>query len=155
MGLAGGLIGGVAGQALLHEAIGRSATLVHSLIQLIRAGGSVHDYERAAVVTALQVLYTGSGNPAPLLADLLEVLGQRAEPVQAIVLARGGQDDYDALIDPLRRSLLALLAGPFGDVFSRPVHRSETYTPAFNIDTSAIKAGDPDYLAAVLIGAWN
>ena len=33
--------------------------------------------------------------------------------------------------------------------------RTDLDTPALNIDTSAIKAGDPGYLAAVLIGAWS
>ncbi|HEX2806482.1 MAG TPA: hypothetical protein VHN80_09975 [Kineosporiaceae bacterium] len=155
MAVAAGLIGGEAGQALLHEAIGRSATAVHSLIHLIRDGNGVHDYERAAIATALRVLYTGGQQTAPVLPDLLKVLGQRPDQVRAVVLARGDDGDYDTLIDPLQRSLLALLAGPFGNVFSRPVERADLDTPVLNIDTSAIKAGDPGYLAAVLIAAWS
>jgi hypothetical protein len=154
MGRASARIGGEAGEILLHEAIGRGTTAVHSLVQLIRDGSPVLDYERAALAMALRILYT-SGRLAPAVPDLLDVLGQRPEEIRSIVLARGGDDDYDSLINPLRRSLLALLSGPYGNVFSRPVDRSDVDTPALNIDTSAIKAGDPGYLAAVLIGAWS
>ena len=154
MGKAAAQIGGQAGDTLMHEAIGRGAAAVHSLIHLIRAGLPVQDYERAALATALRVLYSG-GNHAPALPDLLDVLGQRPEEIRAVVLANAGDDNYDQLINPLRRSLLALQAGPYGNVFSRPVDRSDVDTPALNIDTSSISAGDPDYLAAVLIGAWS
>lgn len=164
MGRAAAAIGGHAGEVLLHEAIGRGATAVHSLVQLIREGAPVRDHERAALTTAMRLLYTGGHHPgrpgtggrrAPSLPDLVDVLGERPDEVRAVVLARGGDDDYDALVDPLRRSLLALLAGPYGNVFSRPVDRSDIDTPALAIDTSAIKAGDPGYLAAVLVGAWS
>ena len=154
MGASAARIGGQAGDTLLHEAIGRGTTAVHSLVQLIRDGSPVLDHERAALAMALRVLYT-SGRRAPSLPDVLDVLGQRPDEIRSVVLARGGDDDYDVLLDPLRRSLLALLAGPYGNVFSRPVDRSDIDTPALDIDTSAIKAGDPGYLAAVLICAWS
>jgi hypothetical protein len=71
-----------------------------------------------------------------------------------VVLA-GADHHYDDLVDPLRRSLKALLSGPYGNVFSRPVDRADLDAPALNIDTSSIKAGDPNYLAAVMLAAWN
>jgi hypothetical protein len=154
MGAAAARIGGVAGQALLHEASGRGATAIHSLVQLIRDGAPVHDYERAAVAAALRLLYT-SGTTAPALPEVMTVLGQRPDPIREVVLAQHGDEDYDTLLAPLRRSLMALLAGPYGNVFGRAVDRTEADTPALAIDTSAIKAGDAGYLAAVLIGAWS
>jgi hypothetical protein len=154
MGAAAAVIGGRAGEALLHEAIGRGATAVHSLVQLVRDGVPVRDHERSALVTGLRLLYD-SGNPAPTLPDLVDVLGHRPEEVRSIVLARSGDDDYDALLDPLRRSLLALLSGPYGNVFSRRVERSDADAPALAVDTSAIRASEPGYLAAVLVAAWN
>jgi hypothetical protein len=154
MGAAAAVIGGQAGEALLHEAIGRGTTAVHALVQLTREGIALRDHERAALATALRLLYT-RGTLAPSLPDLVRLLDQRPDDVRTVVLARGGDADYDALLDPLHRSLLALLSGPFGAVFSRSVRRDDTDTPALAIDTSAIKAGDPGYLAAVLVGAWS
>jgi hypothetical protein len=159
MGAAAALIGGPAGDALRHEAIGRGTAAVHALVQLTREGAALLDHERAALATALRLLYTrppgAGGTVAPSLPDLVAVLAQRPDEVRSVVLARGGDDEYDALLDPLHRSLLALLSGPYGSVFSRPVDRSDTDTPALTIDTSAIKAGDPGYLAVVLVGAWS
>ena len=147
-------IGGAAGDALLHEAIGRGTTAVHTLVQLTREGEGVRDHERAALATALRLLGTRS-RATPALPDLVALLAERPEQVRAVVLARGFDDDYDALLDPLHRSLLALLSGPYGDVFAGQVDRSDVDTPAMVVDTSAIRAGDPGYLAAVLVGAWS
>jgi hypothetical protein len=154
MGGAARRIGGTAGEALLHEAIGRGTTAVHTLLQLTREGEGVRDHERAALATALRLLYTGR-REAPALPDLIALLSERPEAVRAVVLARAHDDDYDALLDPLRRSLLALLSGPYGSVFAGQVDRSDVDTPAMVVDTSAIRAGDPGYLAAVLVGAWS
>ena len=160
MGAAARRIGGLAGEALLHEAIGRGATAVHTLVQLTREGEGVRDHERAALATALRLLCTAgppgsSSGRAPTLPDLVALLAERPEPVRAVVLARAHDDDYDILLDPLRRSLLALLSGPYGGVFGGQVDRSDVDTPAMVVDTSAIRAGDPGYLAAVLVGAWS
>lgn len=154
LGAAAATIGGRAGEELRHEAVGRGATAVHALVQLVRDGTPVRDHERAALATGLRLLYA-AGAQAPSLPDLVDVLGQRPDEVRSVVLARGGDDDYDALVDPVRRSLLALLAGPYGSVFSRPVDRGDVDAPALAIDTSAITAGDPGYLAAVLVAAWS
>jgi len=155
MGLASRRIGGEAGQTLLHEAIGRGTTAVHTLVQLTREGETVRDHERAALATALRLLYA-DGRRTPALPDLVSLLAERPQPVRDVVLAGHRDDEYDRLVDPLRRSLLALLSGPYGSVFSRQVDRSDDDdAPAMAVDTSAIRAGDPGYLAAVLVGAWS
>jgi hypothetical protein len=169
MGAAARRIGGRAGEALLHEAAGRGTAALHTLVQLVREGGGVRDHERSALATALGLLYAGpaagpgagpAGSPpagpwtAPALPGLVALLALRPEPVRKVILARD-DDDYDRLVDPLRRSLLALLSGPYGGVFAGPVDRTDADAPAMVIDTSAIRAGDPGYLAAVLVGAWS
>ena len=146
-------IGGTAGEGLLHEAVGRGTAAVHTLVQLARDGEPVRDHERAALATALRLLHGRRAVPA--LPDLVTLLAERPEPVRSVVLARGDDADYDALLDPLHRSLLALLSGPYGTVFAGHVDRSDVDTPALVVDTSAIRAGDPGYLAAVLVGAWS
>jgi hypothetical protein len=154
MGAAAARIGGAAGATLLAEGIGRATVCVSALVELGRKG-PVADYEEAAISACLRLLYTRGAGAAPLLADVAALLNVRPDEVRAVILDRGADDVYDRLIDPLQRSLRALLDGQFGDVFSRPVPRSSVRPPVVNIDTSRIKAGDPRLLAAVMVAAWS
>ena len=147
-------IGGTAGEALMAEAIGRATVCISSLVELSRKGRSTTDYEESAISAALSVLYAQDG-PEPLLADLDQLLASRHPSVRAVLLDRGKDDVYDELIEPLRRSITALLGGQFGDVFARRVERMTGPPRAWSLDTSRIKAGDPRFLAAVLIAAWS
>ena len=147
-------IGGVAGEALMAEAIGRATVCISSLVELSRKGQSTTDYEESAVSAALAVLYANDGDE-PLLADLDQLLAARHPAVRAVLLDRGKDEVYDELIEPLRRSITALLGGQFGDVFARRVERMTGPPRAWSLDTSRIKAGDPRFLAAVLIAAWS
>ena len=147
-------IGGTAGEALMAEAIGRATVCISSLVELSRKGRSTTDYEESAISAALSVLYAQEG-PEPLLADLDQLLASRHPAVRAVLLDRGKDEVYDELIEPLRRSITALLGGQFGDVFARRVERMTGPPRAWSLDTSRIKAGDPRFLAAVLIAAWS
>ena len=147
-------IGGTAGEALMAEAIGRATVCISSLVELSRKGRSTTDYEESAISAALSVLYATDG-PEPLLADLDQLLASRHPAVRAVLLDRGKDEVYDELIEPLRRSITALLGGQFGDVFARRVERLAGPPRAWSLDTSRIKAGDPRFLAAVLIAAWS
>src|SRR5664280_1233223 len=106
-------IGGSAGAALLAEAIGRAVVCL------------------AALATALRLLYDrAAAGSEPLIDDLAELLAHRPDAVRAVVLDRGVDAAYDALIDPLQRSLRALTGGQFGDVFTRRVPRRADRPPA-------------------------
>jgi len=61
---------------------------------------------------------------------------------------------YDHITAPLRRSLRALIGGKYGDVFGRLTERRPLGAGVI-IDTSSIKAGNKDFLAAVLLAAWS
>ena len=154
MGAVARRLGGGAGEALLAEAVGRATVCVSSLVELSRKGQSTTDYEESAISAALGMLYA-LDSPEPLLADLDQLLASRPAPVRAVLLDRGKDETYDELIEPLRRSITALLGGQFGDVFGRRVERPAGQPVAWSLDTSRIKAGDPRFLAAVLIAAWS
>ena len=147
-------IGGAAGTALLAEAIGRATVCIGALVELGRKG-KLQDYEEAAISACLRTLHQRNSGRPPLLRDVAALLEQRPDEVRAVVLDRGDDETYDRLVDPLQRSMRALLDGQFGDVFSRHVRRSAQRPPVVNIDTSRIKAGDPRFLAAVMIAAWS
>ena len=143
-----------AGASLLAEAIGRATVCIASLVELGRKG-PVADYEEAAISAALEILYDRDLADPPLLAEVVATLEARPAKVREVVLDRGADDAYGTLVDPLQRSLRALLSGKFGDVFSRHVDRPAGQPAAVNIDTSRIKGGDKAFLGAVMIAAWS
>lgn len=142
-----------AGAALLAEAIGRATVCICSLVELGRKG-PVADYEEAAIAACLRLAYARS-DVEPLLRDIDDLLGSRPSEVRDVVLAGDDDAEYDRLVKPLQRSLRALLDGQFGDVFARRVPRTDDRPPVVNIDTHLIKAGDPRFLAAVMVAAWS
>lgn len=154
-------IGGAAGEELRGEAIGRAVTLLAALVELCRKG-PVTDYEESVLGAALRHLYA---QPAavPVIADVLQLLRSRHPVLWAELELEYPEDheqtqpaavrEYDELTKPLRRSLRALIGGKYGDVFARPTQR-RPLTTGMVIDTSAIKAGNKDFLAAVLLAAW-
>ncbi|MDT0262464.1 hypothetical protein [Jatrophihabitans lederbergiae] len=154
MAAAAARIGGAAGATLLAEAIGKATVCISALVELGRKG-PVADYEEAAISACLRLLYTRNEGAVPVLREVVELLETRPNAVRAVILDRGVDEAYDRLVDPLQRSLRALLDGQFGDVFARRVQRTADRPPVVNIDTSRIKAGDPRFLAAVMIAAWS
>jgi hypothetical protein len=158
-------IGGQAGQDLFGEAIARALTLIAGLIELCRQG-PVADYEQSVIGAALGHLYQRADREAPVLGDLLELIAARHPALWAELALdythgqstdeaarRAAVGEFDRLTQPLLRSLRALIGGKYGDVFSRPAQRQPLDTGTV-IDTSAIKAGNKDFLAAVLLAAW-
>lgn len=148
-----------AAATLLAEAIGRATVCVSTLVELSRRG-PVADYEEAAIAACLRMLYASpaaADGAEPLLQDVLRLLAERPTEVRAVVLDHGSDTAYDGLVDPLQRSLHALLDGQFGDVFARPVERrgGESRRSVLNIDTNRIKGGDRRFLGAVMVAAWS
>ncbi|MGF6885943.1 hypothetical protein ABIA39_007544 [Nocardia sp. GAS34] len=133
-------------------------TIVSGLIELVR-GARVADYEETLLVAGLRELYspTGGFTPErpPLLSDLLAVISAGTEH-----LRRSAEEDdelsYRSGTKMLRRSLRALVEGPWGDIFDR--HTSTTLdlsSPAVCIDVSKVPEGDTKLLAAVLMVCWS
>ncbi|WP_410874686.1 hypothetical protein [Nocardia sp. A7] len=132
--------------------------IVAGLIELVR-GSRVADYEETLIAAGLRELYSPSGGfsyeNAPLLEDLLEVISTGGDR-----LRRFAEDDdeptYRASTKTLRRSLRALVEGPFGAIFNGPTTtRLDLDSPAVCVDVSRIPEGDTKLLAAVLMVCWS
>ncbi|WP_435592137.1 hypothetical protein [Nocardia sp. bgisy118] len=132
--------------------------IVAGLIELVR-GSRVADYEEVLIAAGLRELYSpASGfsydNP-PLLSDLLEVISGGGEQLRQFA----EEDDdatYRASTKTLRRSLRALVEGPFGAIFNGPTTtRLNLSSPAVCVDVSRIPEGDTKLLAAVLMVCWS
>jgi hypothetical protein len=153
MGEAATRIGGTAGAALAREARDRATTMVSALIQLIRRA-PLADFEDAILAAAVRGLPT-TGRPGTLV-DLVQVIAAGPASVQAAALTRGRADRYDELVEPLHRSLLALLDGPVGQTFGGPTTtRISVDSPAVCVDISGIAEHDERLTAAVMLTCWS
>lgn len=159
---------GALGQTLPHlsgtdaervraEVHGRRVNLTAALVTVMRRK-PVPDDEETILSAALRVLDSAHtpGDPPPLLSDLVRVLEQGPDEIRAVTLDRGNEQRYRDAVDPLQRSLLGLLDGPFGRIFGQ--HTStplDLAAPAAAIDTSGIDLSDERLQAAVLVSCWS
>jgi hypothetical protein len=150
-------LSGTAGDRLRAEAHGRRLAVVSGLVLIVR-GSPIADYERAVLSAALRVLFQPAhvSRAVPVLPDLIRVLDEGPEAVRAVTLDRGDEQRYRDAIDPLHRSLLALLDGPLGDTFSRQTSVPiDLDSPGVAIDVSGISSSDTHLQAAVLLACWS
>ncbi|MFF0458426.1 hypothetical protein [Nocardia africana] len=132
--------------------------IVAGLIELVR-GSRVADYEETLIAAGLRELYSPAGGftPArpPRLSDLLATISGGAQRLRQFA----EEDDdvaFRAATKVLRRSLRAVIEGPWGQIFDR--HTStplDLNSPAVCIDVSRIPEGDTKLLAAVLMVCWS
>jgi hypothetical protein len=149
-------LSGRAAERVRAEVHGRRVAMTAALVTVMRRK-PVSDHEETVLSAALHVLdQAHADTSAPLLSDLIAVLDAAPDAIRAVTLDRGDDARYREAVDPLQRSLVGLLDGPFGTVFGRP-----TTTPlnlgaaAVAIDTSAIDAADQRMQAAVLLSCWS
>ena len=166
--------------AIAMEVRQRQLTAVAGLIELVR-GTRIGDFEETIIASALRILYEEEGfspeKPA-LLSDLLEVVksghptlvedaGVDFAPLsddatnteRKLVEADRQQSliEYGRQVQPLRRSLRALIKGEFGAIFNgHTTTRLDLNAPAICVDVSKIPHSDSSPLrAAVLMTCWS
>jgi transposase len=108
-------LSGAAAAELAAQLHGRQVVITGGLIELVRRA-RLADHEQAAIAAAIAVLdrtHTG----VPVLADLVQVLQDAPPQVRTAIWDRGDEQEYARLVDPLLRSLTALISGVFGEVF--------------------------------------
>lgn len=161
---------------LAAEMHGRQVVITAGLIELVRRA-RLADHEQAALAAAITILNRTTGTttgtttgpaeqsrsqgrssgPVPVLADLIEVLRDGPPEIHAAVWDRGDPAEYERLVDPLLRSLTALVSGVFGEVFAGAATASSLLldAPAVCMDTSSIADTDERLQAAVLLACWS
>ncbi|WP_052314594.1 hypothetical protein [Nocardia thailandica] len=132
--------------------------IVAGLIELVR-GSRVADYEEVLLAAGLRELYSSSGgfshHQPPLLRDLLAVISTGADRLREFA-EEDDEATYRASTKPLRRSLRALVEGPFGAIFNGATStRLNLDASAVCVDISRIPEGDTKLLAAVLMVCWS
>ncbi|WP_280335700.1 hypothetical protein [Nocardia wallacei] len=133
-------------------------TIVAGLVELVR-GSRVADYEETLITAGLRELYSPAGgftsDQPPLLSDLLEVISTGGARLRQFA-EEDDEPSYRASTKNLRRSLRALIEGPWGEIFDR--HTStpiDIDSPAICVDVSRIPEGDTKLLAAALMVCWS
>ncbi|WP_433620914.1 hypothetical protein [Nocardia sp. CA-120079] len=132
--------------------------IVAGLIELVR-GSRVADYEEVLLAAGLRELYSPAGGFSyehpPLLSNLLDVISGGGDQLRQFV-EEDDEPAYRASTKTLRRSLRALVEGPFGAIFNGPTTtRLDLASPAVCVDVSRIPEGDTKLLAAVLMVCWS
>ncbi|MFI6779203.1 hypothetical protein [Nocardia sp. NPDC050412] len=132
--------------------------IVAGLIELVR-GSRVADYEEVLLAAGLRELYSPAGGFSyeypPLLSNLLEVIAGGGDQLRQFA-EEDDEPAYRASTKTLRRSLRALVEGPFGAIFNGPTTtRLDLASPAVCVDVSRIPEGDTKLLAAVLMVCWS
>lgn len=159
---------------------GRQVVTCAGLVELVR-GAKIDDFETTLMATGIGLLYAEHGfnvdNP-PIIEDLLSLiiqghpllyadagldapmnwadapLGERdreAEAEQGEV-----RREYERSIQPLRRSLNALVRGEFGEVFNSRERnvRLDLDAPIIDVDISRIPQSEKKLRGAVLLAGW-
>jgi len=140
------------------EVAARRLSMTSGLVSLVRRE-EITDTEQTIIATALRLLdehaaATGEDTP-PLLTDLVEVIKAGGEQLMAVTLT-DTLTDYRAAVRRLHLSLIALMSGPVGEVFSQQTSVPlDLGAPAVCIDLSGIAATDERLTAAVLLACWS
>lgn len=145
---------GKARERLIADAHARRLNIVSTLIAIGRTRAP-DDHEIAVLAAAMRVLDDTYEPGEATLLELIEVLAEGPAPVRAVTLDRGDDARYRAAVDPLQRSLAALVEGAMGGVFA---HRTTTHidlTKALCIDISGISEADEQLQAAALLACWG
>ncbi|GGM81965.1 ATPase [Longimycelium tulufanense] len=154
LGQAAAQMSGAAAEQLGAEIQGRRLNMVAALITIIR-GHRVSDHETVILSTALRAL-ASRHEGTPVLPDLVKLLDDGPPEVRAVTLDRGDDARYREAVDPLHRSLLALLDGPLGETFARPTTTHiDLEAPAVCVDVSRIGESDEQLQAAALLTTWS
>lgn len=143
---------GSARERLLSDARGRRQSVLSTIIAMNR-GTPPADFEESVLAAALRVV--DEHVPDPTLPDLVRVLGEGSEPLQQVTLAFGDQDRYRATVEPLQRSVAALVDGGLGSVFAGRTTTPIDLSRPVCIDISGIGETDTKLLAAVLLACWS
>ncbi|MGQ0632487.1 MAG: ATP/GTP-binding protein [Sporichthyaceae bacterium] len=150
-------IGGTAGETLHEQAIARSATMVATLVQVIRRT-PLDDWEGGLLARAIRDLvhaHRADGALPPTLPELAHLLQNPTDAMIASVLA-DDRGEYWELTKPLNRSLQALLDGPLGRTFAgQTTERLRTDAAGVCVDISVVARQSEDVLASVMLATWS
>lgn len=143
---------GQAREKLLASAHERKKTMLASLIQINRRKAPT-DREETIIDAAIRVIEDHVDTP--VLADVLQVVKDRPEPLRLAALDRGDDARYGQITEDLEASLMALLSGRFGRIFAADKTVPMLMDRSVVFDVHTIPESEHQLQAAVLLACWS
>lgn len=144
---------------LFADASRRRATMVNALLTISR-GTAPTDSERTILRRALRLLdeRRGVDQPAPVLADVYDVIEEAPDELQHLTVNRGDLALYHAATEGLLRSLRALIDDDIGQMLggqtTEPID-VDAYPGGVVFDVSSISDVDHSMQGAALMACWS
>ena len=138
--------------ALLQAAHERKKNMIIALLHIVRRAAPT-DREEVIIDAAVRALEQRGG--APVLADLLGVIRDAPPELRAAALDRGSRERYLAVTENLEASLMSLLSGRLGRIFSAATTTPMMTDRSVVFDVSALGAEADEIQAAVLLATWS
>lgn len=138
---------------LREDAHGRRLTMLASLVQLAR-NAAPSDREEAILDQSLLVL-DAKLSRTPVIADVLDVIRQAPDSVRQVAIDRGDIERYQDITEGLEATLVSMLSGRFGDVFSGQTSTPMSLDRPVVFDVSSINENDKALEAAALMCCWS
>lgn len=91
----------------------------------------------------------------PTIADVLDIIREAPGRVREVAIDRGSIDRYREITEPLEATLMSMLAGRFGEIFSGQTTTAMRTDRSVVFDVSAIKDTDKSLEAAALLTCWS
>lgn len=140
----------------------RRRQMVAGLCELER-GGPLTQAEANVITAALRVLDDDprfTPTDPPLLSDLLTLIENGSPELYRKTISTGEPAKYAAKIEGLLETLIGLLDGDLGEVFSRQTTErldlaGERPPVAVCVDVSSIGTEDPTLEAAIMLACWS
>ena len=139
-------------EAVLTAAHTRAVTIMSTLIQIVRKD-KVTDRETTILDEALRILDTR--DQTPVLDDLLQLLRTPTPGLRDAALDRGDLTRYQATIEPLEASIVALMRGRFGGIFSGHTSVQMKMDRSVVFDLSSLRDEPDDVQGAALLTCWS
>jgi hypothetical protein len=139
---------------VIADARGRRHTMVATLVTLLRAAPP-SDHEEMILDRAIAVLDERHAG-VPVLADLIRVLVDAPDELRQIAFDRGELDRYRDAVDPLVKTLTALLGrGRIGEMFSAATSTPMRRDRPVVFDVSSIDDAEVTLQRAALMACWS
>lgn len=150
---AAGRLTGERRDAMLAGEAARRHAMVAALITIARRH-RLTDREELILYAAMAEL-DDRHDGVPVLEDLLHLVQQAPDRVRQVAIDRGDMRRYQKITEELEASLMALVAGPMGELFGRQTTTRMVIDRPVVFDVSRIGDDLPQLQAATLMASWS